>query len=88
MYIAEFIRLLKKKQESGDDFNSEGFNGWLVKSFKQKGRVYFVQREESSLLSGRKVVYTCSCPHGYRKMYGGLARNAPTECKHIGLIKS
>lgn len=88
LHVREFIGFIRRKHKAGNIFEDEGFHGWLVQSNSSKEKVYFVQ--SNVLLYGTnkgKEIYSCSCPHGYRKMYGGLSGNAPPECAHIKSIK-
>ncbi len=81
-YADAFIVLMREKKVRGDDFSTEGFAGRITASTTCEDRRYFVQRNEVPQLIGiPKQEYACSCPHGYRKMYGHNV--SKVECKHI-----
>lgn len=81
-YVHKVIKLLEHKQKEGDNFSTENFKGWLIKSRNNKGKVYFIQRKMIPLPSGEVIKYDCSCPQGYGKMHG-LPRKGSSECIHI-----
>lgn len=83
LYVHQFINLMRIKQENGHQFDSSGFEGRIVPSSSDGSKQYFVQRMVINLPTRKIEQYDCSCPHGYRKMYGSLSRNAPEDCRHI-----
>ncbi len=87
LYVREFVRALRNKWESGNNFDPEGFTGLLVPSFSDsENRVYFVQRNIFRSLRGDKQIerYDCTCYPGYQRMY---ERSSVDECKHIHKTK-
>ena len=61
---------------------------WVVPSATREDVVYFVQEIprygiENGALACKGINYTCSCPHGWRRMHGGLNGHAPQYCHHI-----
>ncbi|MEK6892190.1 MAG: hypothetical protein AABX25_03325, partial [Nanoarchaeota archaeon] len=87
-YIRLFINDLRKKQEEGNNFDSHNFQGWIAPSFSDPRKIYFVQRNVRHTQGGRKELYDCSCPLGYRRMYNLLVRNPSEECKHITEVRN
>ncbi len=82
-YIKRFTTLLREKQIRRDDFSEDRFSGMFVSSESTQGREYFVQQNTfPSFTGGEDIVsFSCSCPHGYRRMHGYIVRG--DECKHI-----
>ena len=85
-YADALIVLIREKEVREDDFSKEDFVGKIATSTTHEGKRYFVQRNEVPQPSGfPKQEYACSCPYGYRKMYGHNVSGA--ECKHIKSFK-
>jgi len=84
-YVEEFVKQLRRKYESGDQFDTSRFQGWVVRSLSNPERVYFLQRNVFGM-PGRKPVerYDCTCYRGYNRMYG---RQMMDECKHIEYLR-
>ena len=87
-YVSLFTNGLTKKQEDGNDFDAHNFQGWIVPSFSDAGKIYFVQRNIRPIRDGRKELYDCSCPIGYRRMYDLPVRSNGEDCKHIASIRN
>lgn len=87
-YTHNFIQLVRQKSRRGNDFETTKFEGESIRSFTNPSSLYFVQRNIVLTPTGEIERYNCSCPHGYRRMYGGLSRNAPEECRHIKYFKN
>ena len=84
-YLAKFVQQLRSKYELGDQFNTDRFQGWIIKSLSNSDRVYFLQRNVFGMPGTRLLErYDCTCYKGYQRTYG---RNLMDECKHVENLK-
>jgi len=84
-YVQAFIEKMVEKNKWDDHYTSNNFIGKIVPSNTTPGKVYLVQKRIIPTFTRVITTYSCSCPHGYKKMVQEAVKG--DECTHLKKFK-